>query len=129
MKKGLFWVAGERGERLMLIHAVECDKNGRRLCATPAYNSRKGDSFSHQQSWADAAREQPGKVRNKPWDYFPRGRVEIRNGRAIVHFNPCLSEWDGFNAAVVSLFGLEDFPTVMAPDYSVHYQCMQEQSP
>jgi hypothetical protein len=128
MKKGLFWVVGDNDERFLLTFAAECDKNGQRIGDTPAFNSKKGDNFSHQSSWLDAAKNQPGRVKNKPWDYYPRGRVEITNGTATVYFNPILQYWKGFSTSVVLLFGISDLPIVMTPDYSVHYKHKQEQA-
>ena len=126
MKKGLFWVIGDDYDRAILTYAIECDKNGQRIGEVPVYNSKKGDSFSHRQSWAEAAIAQPNRIKNKPWDYFPRGRVEIKDGKATIYFNPILSEWNGFEASVAIEFELADFPLIMIPDYSTHYKHKQE---
>ena len=88
MKKGLFWAIGDGDERVMLIYAVECDENGQRLIDTPVYNSKKGNSYSHQQSWADAAKDQPDRIKKKTWDYFPRGRAGDKRRQSDCVFQP-----------------------------------------
>lgn len=122
MRKGLFWVVGDGLERVLITYSVECDEQGRRLEKTPAYNSRKGNSFAHKASWTEAAREEPAKIRNKSWDYYPRGRVEIKEGAATIYFNPVLHEWEDFTERIILSFGLQDVQVTMNPDYSVHYQ-------
>jgi hypothetical protein len=126
MKKGLFWLIAEGDELALLIYAADCDENGNRSGPEPPYNSKKGNSFSHERSWLEATKGQPSKIKSKAWDYFPRGRVEIKAGEASVYFNPILQEWGGFDEALVSLFDLRDFPMVMLPDYSLHYKAKQE---
>ena len=62
------------------------------------------------------------RIRNRAWNYFPRGRVEIANGKATVYYNPVLSEWADFETAVVREFELDGFPMRFVPDHSSHYE-------
>jgi hypothetical protein len=126
VQKGLFWVIDEDGERRLLTYAVECDKNGVATGTSPAYNSKKGDSFSHERSWAEAAKGMHGRIRGKPWNHYPRGRVEVKDEKATVYFNPVLLEWDRFELVVFEKFRLFGFPVVFAPDYSEHYESGME---
>lgn len=122
LEKGLFWVIDDNDERFMLIYAAACDENGERFCALPVYNSKNGNSFSHERSWRETAKEQPNKINSKPWNYFPRGRVEIKNGEAKVYFNPSLIEWKDFEISVMRHFELESIQTEFLPDFSNHYK-------
>lgn len=128
MRKGLFWVLRENDDYTLLTYSVACNASGERMDADPVYNSRKGNSFSHERSWAEAAKEYPDKIKHKPWDYFPRGRVEAKDSEVTIYFNPALYEWDGFEAAVAQHFDLAAIPILMKPDYSWHYQSKQEQA-
>lgn len=126
MRKGLFWAINESGNRQLLTFTAECGRDGAVLDSQPPYNSRKGDSYAHKQSWEAAADGCSREIRNKPWNYFPRGRVEIANGKATVYHNPALTEWPEFEAAVLRGFELEDFPVRFVPDGSKHYQSIAE---
>lgn len=46
--------------------------------------------------------------RNFPWDYFPRGRVEIRNNKAIILINPNIIKCSSFKQRIVEEFHLEN---------------------
>lgn len=126
MRKGLFWVIGEAGTRQLLTFSVECDENGALCDEQIPYNSRKGDSYVHRQSWALAAQKYPREIRNKPWNHFPRGRVEISNGKATVFHNPALEAWTEFQASVMHEFEIENIPARFVPDGSKHYRFSED---
>ena len=65
MLKAPFWVAGEE----FLLYPVEVSTQ-----PTP----------SHKDVWKLVY----GEHKRSPWNYFPRGRVEIRNDKAIIFANP-----------------------------------------
>ena len=122
MRKGLFWAIDRETERRLLTYSAVCDKNGAVEAGQPPYNSKKGDSFSHERSWPLATESLSQRICNRPWNHFPRGRVEIANGKATVYYNPVLSEWADFETAVVREFELDGFPMRFVPDYSSHYE-------
>jgi len=127
MKKGLFWkIPNDNGEQKLLTYAAVCDSNGVIEKGQPAYNSKKGDSFSHERTWPLVAEGLPQRIRSKPWNFYPRGRVEMSNGKATVYHNPLLAEWVGLEAAVVREFELDSFPVRVVPDYSNHYEFKEE---
>lgn len=129
MRKGLFWVVGEPGAQDLLIFAAECDENGVLLEGQLPYNSRKANSYAHKQSWKTASKNCAREIRNKPWNYFPRGRVEIRNGKATIYHNPILAEGDVgvlFRIAVLCEFGIGDIPSQFVSDGSSHYKAMEQ---
>jgi len=127
LMKGLFWkIPNNNGERKILTYAAACDRNGIAEEGQPAYNSKKGDSFSHERAWPLASENLPQRIRSKPWNFYPRGRVEIANGKATIYYNPLLAQWTGFEAAVIREFELDGFPARFVPDYSKHYESKGE---
>jgi hypothetical protein len=119
--KGLFWVIpDDDGDYKLLIYAAECDRYGVAAEGQPPYNSKKGNSFSHDCSWRLTTESLPSKIRGKAWNFFPRGRVEIANGKAIVYHNPDIT-WSDFQSAILREFEIEDFPVRFVPDFSKHY--------
>ena len=127
MRKGLFWlISGNDNERKLLSFTVPCNQNGIAEKVQPAYNSRKGGSFSHERTWPLVTKDLPQKIRGRQWNYFMRGRVEIANGKAIVYHSPRFSEWPEFESAVLDDFELENIPVRFIPDHSQHYQSEEE---
>jgi len=48
-----------------------------------------GTEFNHQAAWSTLPKRETG---NKPYNYYPRGRVEIRNGKAVIYANGNISD-------------------------------------
>jgi hypothetical protein len=123
MRKGLFWVVQTENEECELYtYSVSCNRNGIKETDQHAYNSRKGDSFSHEATWPLLVEKMPQKIRNKPWNYFPRGRVEIANGKATVYYNPVLTDRKEMKESIIREFKLIGLLVRFVPDYSKHYQ-------
>ena len=61
------------------------------------------------------------------WNHYPRGRVEIRRGNALVFANPKCYEWEGFEESVVDSFGLYDMDIMYKVDNAAHYQCLMKE--
>lgn len=79
--------------------------------------AKSGATYNHKRLWADVK----PKGCNKPYNYYPRGRVELSNkGKPIIYMNPNIdvSLIDDIKAK----FGLRENP-VIRYDYSVHYRC------
>ena len=133
MRKGLFWlIPVEIGNKnnpfheilhMVLHYSALCDENGVIAYGQPEYNSKKGNSYSHERSWSLVIKGLPKELRDKPWNYFPRGRVEIANGKATVFFNPVLSEIPEFEVLIIREFMLSEIPVRFIPDFSNHYKC------
>ncbi len=83
MYKGIFWKTGSG----LAAVKVKCGRGGAGL--EPAeYSSKSGENFNHKLEWNKLPRSVTG---GKPYNFYPRGRVEIRNGRATVWLNPALN--------------------------------------
>lgn len=79
--------------------------------------SKSGDNYNHKLLWEHI------KPRgcNKPFDYYPRGRVEVSNkGKPIVYMNRNIGE-DSINL-IIEAFGLNEKPMIHY-DGSEHYKC------
>ena len=85
-----------------------------------------GSNYNHRLLWESL----PKSITcGKPFDYFPRGRVEIRNSKAIVYLNPDINIKE-IQAYVVETFGLLDKNGIKSvrfvSDGSNHYKYANE---
>lgn len=84
MKKGIFWIIDGKPVTV----SVECDAVGETVGPPPDYSSKSGDNFNHRIEWGELPRKVTGGV---AYNFYPRGRVEIKNGKATVWLNPALN--------------------------------------
>lgn len=89
MKKGIFWCINIDTECPELITvSVACNKNGD--SKEPVnFSSKSGDNFNHRLEWVRLDRSVTA---GQPYNYYPRGRVEIKNGKATVFLNPIINK-------------------------------------
>lgn len=92
-------------------------------------NSKKGDNYNHRETWYELPRDM---TEGKPFDYYPRGRVEVRNRKAIIYANPhiCnrqLKNWAKKTFNLNTFNGIEK--VTIKPDHSQHYQCYLGEDP
>ena len=110
-KKGVFWLI-EEGELLAFTYE-EGDIIG---------VAKSGDTYNHRLLWDHV------KPRgcNKPFNYYPRGRVEISNkGKPVVYMNRNIGE-DAIEL-IMKAFNLSDTPQIHY-DGSEHYKCYLDRS-
>lgn len=133
MSKGIFWFPcfmGTEGE-LIFTEEIEallipCDEDGNSKVSvsfyTCEYNSRNGRSNTHKDSWkaVTAGRKD---LRGIPWNYFPRGRVEISHGRAFLYMNPEILKCNNYLERIREKFGIGHLDIRVRIDNSAHYQC------
>ena len=80
--------------------------------------AKSGTTYNHRNLWKEIA---PQEYRNKPFDYFPRGRVEFKsNGQPIIYMTPHISET--MVPEIKRQFGLRSDPQIKW-DNSSHYRC------
>lgn len=106
MKKGVFWLIEEKE---LLAYPYEKDE---------VYGlSKSGDNYNHKLLWEHV------KPRgcNKPYDYYPRGRVEISNkGKPVLYMNRHIGlEVIG---EIMEAFDIREYPMIHY-DGSKHYKC------
>lgn len=94
-----------------------------KVLSFPFYNdinspgvAKSGLTYNHKNLWPDVK----PKGCNKPYNYYPRGRVEIGKKNPIIYVNPNFDKYD--LAEVRKDFGLINEPKVVF-DNSDHYKC------
>ncbi len=101
--KGVFWLID--GELLTVLYDEDA------TCGI----SKSGTNYNHRLLWDHV---KPKRC-TKPFDYFPRGRVEISNkGKPIVYMNRNIGE--EYVPEIMERFGLKERP-VIHYDGSEHY--------
>lgn len=105
LNRGIFWdVNGE----LLAFPFVEDNLTG---------IAKSGNTYNHKKLWPFVK----PKGCNKPYNYYPRGRVEINNkGKVIIYMNPNISE--SLLSEIKIEFGIITEPRVIY-DNSNHYKC------
>jgi len=128
---GIFWVITDSRNSdnyLLLTFRLPCDEYGN-LTDTPELppNSRKGKTYNHKLTWEAVVRNDSthNPYNKKAYDYYPRGRIDISNNKAIIYINPHLNRDDIIND-IKRRFGLNKHTISKVRvfcDNSVHYQC------
>lgn len=94
-----------------------------KVLSFPFYNditspgvAKSGLTYNHKNLWPDVK----PKGCNKPYNYYPRGRVELGKKNSIIYVNPNFDKYD--LAEVRKDFGLINELKVVF-DNSDHYKC------
>ena len=102
-KRGVFWIIDNK---LLTFPFDETATEG---------VAKSGNTFNHKLLWDSV------KPCNKPFDYYPRGRVDYNpKGVAIIYMNPNVD--DKFISEIKAAFGITSEP-VIRYDFSEHYKC------
>ena len=105
MKKGVFWLIDED---LLTIQYSEDVTEGL---------SKSGENYNHKLLW-DLVKPVGC---NKPYDYYPRGRVETSNkGKPLVYMN--INIGPEYIPLIMERFDLPEVPKIHY-DGSEHYKC------
>ncbi len=121
MHKGIFWYIPM--DRCLVSVKVSCERCGESL-EPVKYSSKSGENFNHKSEWA---RLPPNITRRFPYNYFPRGRVEIKQGKATIYLNPVLCQ-DDIQKQICMEFGLDatEITIRFIADGSAHYEALME---
>ena len=105
-KKGPFW----------LICGIDSNGNiaAEKLITYSVFQTQV--TPSHKDVWEDCK----GSIK-KPWNYYPRGRVEIRNSKAVVYANPLCFEYAGLISELRVAYHLGNLTISLKADNSTHY--------
>ena len=104
--RGIFWIVEGK---LLAVPFKEGDIYGL---------SESGDNYNHRLKWPYV---RPEGCRRKPFDYYPRGRVEYTNkGKPKIYMNHHVDE--KFIKEIMTAFELTEEP-VIDIDGSKHYKC------
>ena len=123
MKKGIFWIVDRENlkNNEPYLFRIPVDPVGVPCPLThiPPLNSKHGDNYNHKQTWEEYVSSE---LRNgKPYDYYPRGRVEIKDkGKAKIFFNPDIAT-EEIIAYIVEKFRLQRREVKVIADGSKYY--------
>lgn len=81
---------------------VRCDLGGCPLDFAE-FSSKSGDNFNHKIEWE----KRFSKAFGKSYNFFPRGRVEIKNGVIKVFANPIILEDEEAKELIIQTFEIE----------------------
>lgn len=126
--RGIFWITDLNNlYSTNLYFQIPCDENGD-ICdfdfrIPDTMSSTGSDNYNHKRVWSNLTNKE---TKNKPFDYFPRGRIEISNGIAKIFHSPYIDQnelksWaiDKFNLTLSN--GIKKIK--MIADGSAHYRC------
>lgn len=125
--RGIFWIPDINNiENSDLYFQIPCNSDGTidTDFHIPVEMSSKGtDNYNHKNVWNSLS----NKLTNgKAFDYYPRGRVEISNGKAIVYHSPYIPQ-DVLKNWVIDKFNLTNHNGIkkvkLVADGSEHYKC------
>lgn len=139
LSKGIFWVICSFDELdddifvvlddfELLAFTMPCTPNGQ---VDSEYalisNSKKGDSYNHKLTWEHGlvdAKEYKKLSKQYPYNYYPRGRVEISNSKCKIYLNGNINT-DAVIAEIKNRFGLwQNLESIkVLVDNSTHYSC------
>jgi hypothetical protein len=127
MNKGIFWCYVTVFDDDMFSHTinpvmVRCDRDGKAL-EEVEYSSKSGENFNHKIEW-EKKTASVRKSQRKPFDYYPRGRVEVTPGSVKVFANPVIIADEDAKKAIVQCFELEEVKDDIKwiADNSKHYR-------
>lgn len=120
MKKGLFWCVDYKSDKpILVIKAVDCDNYGNALTDDVEYTSKSKENFNHKIEWD---KFDSRITKGNKYNFYPRGRVEIKNCRVIIYLNPDINSKKVIQR-VVEVFELEDITDIkIHSDGSSHYE-------
>lgn len=115
MYKGIFWyIKNKDGESELVCVKTEWNSANE---TNVQFSSKSGENFNHKAEWAKMPRRITG---GKPYNYYPRGRVEIKNEKIRIFCNPVLTE-ENIIELIIKEFSLENTKPKIIADASFHY--------
>lgn len=127
LNKGIFWIVDEDdiNKNKNYCFTIDCDMDGN-VIGEYQLNAKSGETYNHKLVW----QELPSSMTfNKPYNYYPRGRVEIKNGIAKIFLNPTINykEITDYITNQFHLYEINGIRNVkIISDGSNHYKCYRE---
>ena len=116
LSKGLFWLIKNNIGEDILFCVVEPIKGAVNVVQP------ENKEMNHERTWSILDKRI---TRGKPYNYFPRGRVEIKRDKAVIFLNPILNDKSVLNS-LIEVFELKEENGVSAitikNDNSWHYR-------
>lgn len=105
MSRGVFWIVDDKLLSFPFYEGIDVGV------------AKSGNTYNHKNLW----NEIKPKGFHKPFDYYPRGRVDFNGkNKPVIYMNPNIYEY--WISEIKSEFGLRQDPIVRY-DYSDHYKC------
>lgn len=87
--KGLFWLMKNDSERFELFCIkILCYRDGETLEKVET-GGCESENLNHERAWSKLDK---AVTQGKPYNFYPRGRVQIKKGKATVYLNPILND-------------------------------------
>ena len=128
---GVFWVISDNihlDGYILLAFEIPCDVYGN-IIVLPKIelNAKSGNTYNHKKLWENEIQNNPiyNPYNEKSYNYYPRGRVDISNNRAVIYINPNINR-DDIIIDIQNKFGLntQNISNIrIINDNSAHYQC------
>lgn len=121
LSRGIFWVLAETEDGInkqnILSFPIYCDLDGNPQDEY-SFNAKSGQTYNHEATW----KQLPKSVtKGHPFNYYPRGRVELKNGKATIWLNGNILH---LADDIKNLFGLWQVKNLQVrEDGSSHYRC------
>lgn len=114
--KGVFWIICAFEEKANGV--IRCDFTGASIVSLYTDDA----PVSHKNAWPAVEAEKT--VKKHPWNHYPRGRVELRRGSALVFAHPAVIADNGICRMITERCGLTETASLrFIADGSAHYGC------
>lgn len=124
LSKGIFWIVDVDNidNNKNYCFTIPCNSDGV-PDSLNGLNSKNGETYNHEKYWNMLNKSY---THNKPFNYYPRGRVEISHGKATIYLNPNIAT-DEVLDFITKQFHLNAHNGIervrLFPDGSYHYKC------
>ncbi|MBM6991403.1 MAG: hypothetical protein I3I98_08450 [Mobilibacterium timonense] len=130
LSQGVFWITDLDDIRNNTCYCfpIPCTPDGVNTGDTSHLDAKSGATYNHEKLWSRLPSEL---THNRPFDHYPRGRVQIRNGKAVIFLNPNIAteEVKDFIIGEFHLTSENGIHSVsVKADGSSHYMCHLDQS-
>lgn len=100
--KGLFWLVKNDEEKFELFCIkILCYRDGETLEKIET-GECESEKLNHERAWVQIDKQI---TKGKPYNFYPRGRVQIKKGKATIFMNPILHQKEILEKIITS-FGL-----------------------
>lgn len=123
--KGVFWIINFEDMSLNKDYCflIPIDSNGNVDSFNTSLNAKSGKTYNHERLWNTLPRSM---TYRHDYNWFPRGRVEIQNGKATIYLNPNINT-DEIRDFIIDEYNLSSYngikKIVFHSDGSEHYKC------
>lgn len=121
--QGIFWIVYEDNLDNNKPYCITIPSDSYGNVDSEGLTAKSGSTHNHKKVWSMMSSKL---THNKPFDYYPRGRVQIANGKAIIYLNPNIY-YDEVIEFITKEFNLTRnngiSKVIPKADGSEHYKC------